>query len=49
MDLDATVNVTGKALTAAVTVSALFLGGGLIAVLLMQAVGLLARCWWPCS
>ena len=39
MDLDATVTVTGKALTVAVTVPALFLGGGLFAVLLMQAVG----------
>jgi O-antigen/teichoic acid export membrane protein len=39
MDLDATTTVTGKALTVAVTVPALFLGGGLIAVLLMQAVG----------
>jgi O-antigen/teichoic acid export membrane protein len=39
MDLDATVAVTGKALTVAVTVPALFLGGGLPAVVLMQAVG----------
>jgi len=39
MDLDATVTVAGKALTLAVTVPALFLGGGLPAVLLMQAVG----------
>jgi O-antigen/teichoic acid export membrane protein len=39
MDLDATVTVTGKALTVAVTVPALFLGGGLPAVVLMQAVG----------
>ena len=58
MDLDATVTVAGKALTVAVTVPALFLGGGLIAVLLMQAVGgagallvavLLARKIWPQS
>ena len=39
MDLDATVTTVGKALTLAVTVPALFLGGGLPAVLLMQAVG----------
>jgi O-antigen/teichoic acid export membrane protein len=39
MDLDATVTVTGKALTLAVTVPALFLGGGLPAVVLLQAVG----------
>ncbi len=39
MDLDATVTVTGKALTTAVTVPAIFLGGGLPAVVLMQAVG----------
>ena len=39
MDLDATVTVAGKALTVAVTVPALLLGGGLPAVLLMQAVG----------
>ena len=40
MDLDATVTVAGKALTLAVTVSALlFLGGGLPAVVLMQAIG----------
>ena len=39
MDLDATVAVTGKAVTVAVTVPALFLGGGLLAVVLMQSVG----------
>jgi hypothetical protein len=39
MDLDATITVTGKALTVAATVPVLFLGGGLRAVLLMQAVG----------
>jgi O-antigen/teichoic acid export membrane protein len=39
MDLDATVGVIGKALTVAVTVPVLFLGGGLGSVLLMQAVG----------
>jgi O-antigen/teichoic acid export membrane protein len=39
MDLDATVAVTGEALTTAVTVPALLLGGGLLAVVLMQSVG----------
>jgi O-antigen/teichoic acid export membrane protein len=39
MDLDATVAVAGEALTVAVTVPALLLGGGLPAVLLMQLVG----------
>ena len=39
MDLDATVTVAGKALTVAVTVPAVLLGGGLPVVLLMQAVG----------
>jgi O-antigen/teichoic acid export membrane protein len=39
MDLDATVAVTGEALTVVVTVPALLLGGGLPAVLLMQLVG----------
>jgi O-antigen/teichoic acid export membrane protein len=39
MDLDATVTITGKALTVLVTIPALFLGGGLSAVLIMQAVG----------
>jgi O-antigen/teichoic acid export membrane protein len=39
MDLEATVAITGKALTLAVTVPALLLGGGLPAVVLMQSVG----------
>lgn len=39
MDLDAAVTVAGKALTVAATVPALLLGGGLVAVLLMQAIG----------
>jgi O-antigen/teichoic acid export membrane protein len=39
MDLDATVTVAGKALTLAVTVPALLLGGGIPGVLLMQAAG----------
>jgi O-antigen/teichoic acid export membrane protein len=39
MDLDAAVAVTGKALTVVVTVPVVVLGGGLPAVLLMQAVG----------
>lgn len=39
MDLDAAVTVTAKALTVAVTVPALFLGGGIRTVVLMQAVG----------
>jgi O-antigen/teichoic acid export membrane protein len=39
MDLDAAVAVTGKALTVAVTVPVVILGGGLPGVLLMQAVG----------
>jgi len=39
MDLDAIVTTVGKALTLAVTVPALLLGGGLPSVLLMQAVG----------
>jgi hypothetical protein len=37
-DLDATITVTGKALTVAVTVPALFLGGGPLAVVLLQSV-----------
>lgn len=44
MDLDATVAVTGKALTLAVSVPALLLGGGLPAVVLMQAVGGAGAC-----
>jgi O-antigen/teichoic acid export membrane protein len=39
MDLDAAVAVTGKALTVAVTIPVVVLGGGLPGVLLMQAVG----------
>lgn len=39
MDLDAAVNITGKALTVAVTVPALHLGGGLLTVVLLQAAG----------
>ena len=39
MDLDAIVTVTVKAATITVTVPALFLGGGLPGVVLMQAVG----------
>jgi len=39
MDFDGTVAVSGKAITVAVTVPALLLGGGLAAVVLMQAVG----------
>jgi O-antigen/teichoic acid export membrane protein len=39
MDLDAAVAVTGKALTVAITVPVVVLGGGLPGVLLMQAVG----------
>jgi O-antigen/teichoic acid export membrane protein len=39
MDLDATVAVTGKALTAAATIPALLVGGGLTAVVSAQAVG----------
>jgi O-antigen/teichoic acid export membrane protein len=38
-ELDATVTVTGKAITVAVTVPALIMGGGLPEVLSMQAVG----------
>jgi O-antigen/teichoic acid export membrane protein len=38
-ELDATVTVTGKAITVAVTVPALILGGGLSEVLSMQAIG----------
>ena len=39
MDFDGTVAVSGKAITVVVTVPALFLGGGLPWVVLMQAVG----------
>jgi O-antigen/teichoic acid export membrane protein len=39
MDLDAAVNITGKAVTVAVTVPALYLGGGLLTVVLLQAAG----------
>jgi O-antigen/teichoic acid export membrane protein len=39
MDLEATVAITGKTLTLAVTVPALLLGGGLPAVVVMQSVG----------
>ena len=39
MDLDAAVNITGKALTVAVTVPALYLGGGLLTVVLLQVAG----------
>jgi O-antigen/teichoic acid export membrane protein len=39
MDLDAAVTITGKAVTAIVTIPALILGGGLSAVMVMTAVG----------
>jgi len=39
MDLDALVTTAGKALTVLVTVPVLILGGGLLAVILLQAVG----------
>ena len=42
MDIDAFVNIVGKAMTLVVTIIALRLGGGLTAVILMQGVGGLA-------
>jgi O-antigen/teichoic acid export membrane protein len=39
MDLDAAVNITGKVLIVAITVPALYLGGGLPIVMVLQAAG----------